>query len=109
MPRNLGFRSDVRQKMTLADIKALYKPLGMESTTKTDLMGRAILMHMVVGARLVFPGHVLNAQQYRLVWEERFIPLPSRAPQWLYDQGMIDAGGAVTEAGAAFVSGATEA
>jgi hypothetical protein len=80
-------------------MNSLFKPLGQPRDSKTVPMALAVLRMLESDARLVFPGHVLNAQQFRLILANGVVALPSRVPQWLYDQGFINAAGHVTDEG----------
>jgi hypothetical protein len=99
MPRNLGFRSDVRRKITYRNLSALYGgPPGVEAS-KTVALALAVLKKLGSGASLAFPGHVLNAADYVLIMGQSYIGIPSRVPQWLYDNGLINAEGRLTNVG----------
>ena len=104
MPRNLGFRSDVRYRMRPRELNSLFHGTGQVPSTKTAQMCEVVLIRLLAGGKLKVPGHVLNAFAYRLVWGEYFVPLPSRVPQTLYECGWIDATGALTEDGRSHAS-----
>lgn len=101
MPRQLPFRSDVRFKLELNDLIALNEGLPAPGATRTDRLGPAVLHRLISGARLAVPGHVMNAFECRLLFDDRDIRIPSRVTQWLYENGYIDAEGSITTEGRA--------
>ena len=99
MPRNLGFRSDVRRKISYRDLMVIYGTSPGADSTKTAPLALAVFAKVATGGSLVFPGHVLNAADYILLIGEKYVGLPSRVPKWLYDHELIDAQGNLTKAG----------
>ncbi len=100
MPKDLGFRSDIRTRIELEDLMRLYRglPNPLEGN-KTPNLAMAVLNRINEGCRLHFPGHVLNACEYFLVSSVWCIALPSRVAHWLFDKGYIDAEGQMTAEG----------
>ena len=98
MPRDAGFRSDIRVKIDVDDIIRIYRGLPGDpiASTKTANLADAVLNRLNEGARLEFPGHVLNACEYFFVSSVWRIRLPSRIPHWLFDKGYIDSTGDFT-------------
>lgn len=99
LPRDLGFRSDIRVKIDVDDIIRIYRGLHTDpvAANKTANLAEAVLNRLNEGARLQFPGHILNACEYFLVSSVWKIALPSRVPHWLFDQGYFDAEGEFTD------------
>jgi hypothetical protein len=93
----LPFRSDLRTKVSLDDQCRLAGGLVNLDFNKTPTIAMHVLLHVHLGCRLKFPGHILNACEYNLISSCWTIALPSRIPHWLFDNGWLDDEGNLTE------------